>query len=292
MAERDSIEQKVFLVTGATSGIGRATALALAEMGARVIVHGRSREKAVDTATGVQNESGNPAVDTLLADYASLAQVRQMAGAFREKYGRLDALVNNAGAMFISREETADGFERTFQINHLAPFLLTNLLLPTLQQTAQAQGEARVVTVSSDAHKGRRLDFDDLQKQQGFQGMDMYGQSKLANLYFAYELARRVAGTGITSNALHPGFVASNIGANNIPFGGSLIRGLINLFTPRNAEEGAETGVYLATSPAVSGVTGEYFVDCQPVSSSPASRDESAARRLWERSAEMVGLQT
>lgn len=288
--ETDSLQDKVCLVTGATDGIGRATAKALAEKGARVVVHGRNREKAERTAAEIKAETRSGDVSYLLADFASLAEVRQLAAAFQEQYERLDVLVNNAGAMFISRQETADGFEKTFQVNHLAPFLLTNLLLDMLRQTAQRYGEARIINVSSDAHEGKRLDFDDLQKQHGYQGMNAYGQSKLANLYFTYELARRLAGSGVTANALHPGFVATNIGANNVPVVGRLVKGLINLLLARDPEKGAETPVYLATSPAVRGVSGEYFVDCERVPSSPASRDEEAARRLWARSAEMVGL--
>ena len=284
------LDEKIFLVTGATDGIGRAAARALAQDGGRVLVHGRNRAKTEQTVAQIKETSGNQAVSALLADFESLAAVQAMAAAFRERYRRLDGLINNAGTMFISRQVTADGFERTFQVNHLAPFLLTNLLLEVLQRTATEEGEARIVNVSSDAHEGRRLDFDDLQNRQEYRGMDVYGQSKLANLYFTYELARRLAGTGVTANALHPGFVATNLGANNIPLVGGLIKSMVNLFTPRDAEKGAETAVYLATSPAVRGVTGRYFVDCEPVSSSAASHDEAAARHLWMRSAEMVGL--
>lgn len=288
--EQVSVEEKVFLVTGATDGIGRETARALAEMGGQVVVHGRNATKTAQTVAAIKAETGNGAVSSLLADFASLGAVWEMATGFRKQHGRLDVLVNNAGAMFISRQETADGFEKTFQVNHLAPFLLTNLLLDTLQQTATVAGEARVVNVSSDAHQGKQLDFDDLQNRRSYRGMDAYGQSKLANLYFTYELARRLAGTAITANALHPGFVATNIGADNFPLLGGLVRRVINLFTPRDAVKGAETSIYLATSPAVRGVTEKYFVDCKPVPSSPASRDEAAAERLWARSAEMVGL--
>lgn len=285
-----SAKEKVFLVTGATDGIGQATARALAEQGGQVVVHGRDREKTAETIAEIVATTGNEAVSSVLADFASLAAVREMATAIRETHGRLDVLINNAGAMFISRQETADGFEKTFQVNHLAPFLLTNLLLGLLRQTTAMYGEARIVNVSSDAHQGKRLDFEDLQNGQRYRGMDVYGQSKLANLYFTFELARRLAGSGVTANALHPGFVGTNIGANNIPLAGGLLKRVINLFARRDPEKGAETSVYLATSPEVGGVSGRYFVDCEAVPPSRVARDEAAAARLWARSAEMVGL--
>ena len=274
------------MVTGATDGIGKVTVRVLAEQGARVIAAGRNRPKAERVVQEIRAETGNPAVDYLLADFASQAQVRRMAAQYQERYDRLDVLINNAGAYFLSRQESEDGIEMTLAVNHLAPFLLTNLLLDIIL----ASVPARIVNVSSDAHRGQRLDFDDLQNEENYSGQRAYGQSKLANLYFTYELARRLEGKDVTVNALHPGFVATNLGANNIPFFGSTVKSFINLFAGKDVEEGAETSIYLATSPEVAGVTGKYFVDCQPIPSSPASYDEEAARRLWEVSADWVGL--
>lgn len=274
------------LVTGATDGIGKVTARVLAEKGARVIAAGRNRRKAERTVQEIREKSQNPAVDYLLADFASQAAVRRMAAQFEERYDRLDVLVNNAGAYFLSRQETEDGIEMTLAVNHLAPFLLTNLLLDTILSSVPA----RIVNVSSGAHKGKRLDFDDLQNESGYRGQDVYGQTKLANLYFTYELAHRLEGSGVTVNALHPGFVATNMGANNIPLFAGAVKKFVNLFAGKDAEEGAATSIYLATSPEVAGITGQYFVDCQPVPSSPASYDEEAARRLWQASADLVGL--
>ena len=274
------------LVTGATDGIGKVTARVLAKKGARVIVAGRNRGKAERVVEEIRGQSRNPAVEYLLADFASQAEVRRMAAQFLEGHDRLDVLVNNAGAYFLSRQESEDGVEMTFAVNHLAPFLLTHLLLDTILSSAPA----RIINVSSDAHEGKGLDFDDLQNESGYSGFEAYGQSKLANLYFTYELARRLQGSDVTVNALHPGFVATNLGANNLPLFGSAVKKFVNLFAGKGVEEGAETTIYLASSPEVAGVSGKYFVDCQPVPSSEASYDEVAARQLWEVSADLLGL--
>lgn len=279
------MQNKIVMVTGATDGIGKVTARALVEQGAQVIVVGRNRAKTEKTVTEIKQKTGHDTVDYLLADFASQAEIRQLASRFQAQYDRLDVLVNNAGTMMISRKETADHLETTFAVNHLGPFLLTNLLLDLIKASAPA----RIVNVSSDAHQGQALDFDDLQMTQGYQGMMAYGRSKLANLYFTYELARRLSGTGVTVNALHPGFVATNLGADNIPLIGGLIKRVINL-AAMNVEKGAQTSIYLASSPEVDGVTGKYFVDCRPVSSSPVSYDETAARRLWQISEAFTGL--
>jgi NAD(P)-dependent dehydrogenase (short-subunit alcohol dehydrogenase family) len=232
-----------------------------------------------------RQESGNDAVEYLLGDFASQAAVRHMAAQYQERYDRLDVLINNAGAFFLRRGETEDGIERTFAVNHLAPFLLTLLLLDTLKASAPA----RIVNVSSEAHEGARLDLDDVQLRHGYTGMKAYGRSKLANLYFTYELARRLQGSGVTVNALHPGFVATNLGADNFPLVGRLAKALVNLFA-RDVAKGAQTSIYLACAPEVTGVTGKYFVDCEPVASSPVSYDREAARRLWQISARLVDL--
>jgi len=273
------------MVTGATSGIGKVTARVLAELGAHVVFVGRNEQKAAHTVHQINQKTGRDSAEFMLADFASLAATRALAAWFRGTHRRLDVLVNNAGAMFMRRQESQDGIEMTFAVNHLGYFLLTNLLLDLLKASAPA----RIVNVSSIAHEGTELDFDDLECRKNYAGMKAYGRSKLANLLFTYELARRLEGSGVTVNALHPGFVATNIGANNIPLFRRPIKWLINR-AAKNVEEGAQTSIYLASSPEVEGVTGKYFVDCKPVPSSAASYDEAAAHRLWQISAEMVGL--
>lgn len=279
------MQNKIVMVTGATDGIGKVTARVLVEKGAQVIVVGRNRAKTEKTVAEIKQKTGRESVDYLLADFASPTEIHQLATQFQARYDRLDVLVNNAGTMMISRKETADHLETTFAVNHLGPFLLTNLLLDLIKASAPA----RIVNVSSGAHKGQALDFDDLQMERSYQGMVAYGRSKLANLYFTYELARQLAGTGVTVNALHPGFVATNLGSDNIPLIGGLVKRVINLVA-MNVEKGAQTSIYLASAPEVDGVTGKYFVDCRPVSSSPVSYDETAARRLWQISETLTGL--
>ena len=276
------MQNKTCLITGATNGIGRAAAVGLAKLGATVIVAGRSEGRAKATVDHIKVKTGNPNVDFLLADLSVQKQVRGLADAFKSRYGRLDVLVNNAAAIFFRRQLSADGIEMNFAVNHLAYFLLTNLLLDTLKASAPA----RVINVASNSHRNKHLDFDNLELNRGYWAGKAYGRSKLCNLYFTYELARRLDGTGVTVNAMHPGFVRTNMAANN----GWVVR----LFLPlvhRNSltpEQGARTIVYLASSPDVEGVTGKYFVREREVASDPISYDESAARRLWEVSEEMT----
>ncbi len=279
-----TMEGKVCMVTGATSGIGRVTARALAERGATVIVVGRNPAKSAATVAHIRQQTGNPAVESMLADLSSLEQVRRLAAEFKKRYSRLNVLVNKAGAIYFSRQETADGFEMTFGLNHLNYFLLTNLLLDPLK----AGAPSRIVNVSSAVHMSATLNFDDLQSRKKYSGMSSYGRSKLANVLFTYELARRLQGTGITVNAVHPGMVATQFAANNGLLG-RLARPVMNLMS-LSEEEGADTLIYLATSPEVEGVTGKYFVHRRAVSSSPESYDEAEARRLWQVSEELVGL--
>jgi NAD(P)-dependent dehydrogenase (short-subunit alcohol dehydrogenase family) len=299
------------LVTGATAGIGAVTARELARRGAQVVIVGRSPERCAATAEAIRQETGNPAVEFLVADLSSQAAIRRLARAFRERHRRLHVLVNNAGALFAQRRESVDGIEMTLALNHLAYFLLTNLLLDVLKASAPA----RVVNVSSHAHEDvRGLDFGDLQAraharsfwgygESGFAsllftlvapmhhpGFLQYARSKLANLLFTYELARRLEGTGVTVNALHPGLVASHFMAGNGALGW-FMRRWVGLFGI-SAEEGAKTSVYLASSSEVAGVTGKYFAKEKAVASSPASRDEAAARRLWQLSEELTGAET
>ena len=275
---------KVCLITGGTGGIGRITAQALAASGAVVVIVARSQPKAEMVVKAIWEKTANPQVDYLICDLSVQADVRQVAHDFRSRYGRLDVLINNAGQFFIKHEMSQDGSEMTFALNHLAYVLLTNLLLDLLVASAPA----RIINVSSMAHVGSRLNLNNLQNERGYNGWKAYGQSKLANLYFTYELARRFQGTGVTANALHPGFVATNFGKSN----GGLFIPIFKLaqlvaITP---EQGAETSIYLATSPEVAGVTGKYFIKCKAAPSSRASYDEETARRLWEISEEMTGL--
>lgn len=276
---------KICLVTGATDGIGKETARVLLQLGATVVAVGRSPQKIEQTAQELKQKSGSTRLEFLQADFADQEQIRQLAAQFQAKYEQLDVLINNAATVTISRQETEDGLEMMFAVNHLGYFLLTMLLLETLKASAPS----RIVNVASDAHEGIDLNFADLQSEHDFSGLKVYGRSKLANIYFTYELARRLEGSGVTVNVLHPGFIATNLGANNVPVIGGLIKKIVNL-SAKDVSKGAETIIYLATSPEVEGVNGKYFVDCQPKSSSPVSYDETAAQQLWSVSAEMVGL--
>lgn len=286
MASSTAMEGKVVLVTGATNGIGRVAARELARMGAHVIVVGRSQARIDETIGEIKQQTGSSKIDSLKADLSSMAAIRRLTEDFMARYDRLDVLVNNAGAFFQKRQESVDGFEMTFAVNHLNYFLLTNLLLDVLQASAPA----RIVNVSSDAHIGGPLKLDDLQSRQSYGGSGFlaYGQSKLANILFTYELARRLAGTGVTANALHPGFVATGFGKNNSGFM-RLAMSVMQLFalTP---EQGADTIIYLASAPEVEGVSGQYFEKRKAKSSSPHSYDEDAARRLWEISEKLTTL--
>jgi NAD(P)-dependent dehydrogenase (short-subunit alcohol dehydrogenase family) len=275
---------KVCLVTGATSGIGYETARGLAETGARVVLAGRDPEKGARVRQKIMESSGNAEVHYLNADLSSQDQVRRLAGDFMASYERLDVLVNNAGAAFLRRRLSADGIERTFALNHLSYFLLTCLLLETIK----ASTPARIVNVSSASHLSARIKFDDPGLERGYWVMGAYGQSKLGNLLFTYELARRLEGSGVTVNAMHPGWVRTNIGRDN----GWLVRILMQLLQlgARSPAQGAQTILYLATSPEVEGVSGRYFIDERAVKSSPASYDREFARRLWDISARMTAL--
>jgi len=275
---------KVCLVTGATAGIGEVTARELAKQGATVVVAGRSLERCENTTRRIREQTSNPNVDFLAADLSSQRQIRRLAEDFRGRYQRLDVLVNNAGAFYMKRQESSDGIEMTFALDHLNYYLLTLLLLDLLEDSAPA----RIVNVSSGAHQGGQIRFDDLNGKQKFSGWGAYSQAKLANVLFTYELDRRLKGKGITANALHPGFVATQFAKNN----GAIYRAsmsVVHLFA-RTPEQGASTSIYLASSPEVEGVTGKYFVDQKPARSSPASYDLATAEKLWQVSAEMVGL--
>lgn len=281
---------RVCLITGATNGIGKVTARELARMGATVVVVGRSEGKALRTVAEIKAETKNPQVDYLLADLSSMDAVRHLADAFRAEYDHLHVLVNNAGAVFLKRYETVDGYERTFALNHLSYFLLTNLLLDMLKASGTPERKARIVNVSSDAHQRRELDFDDLQNERDYNGMRAYGQSKLENIMFTYELARRLEkeGANVTANALHPGFIASGFARNN----GLLVRIIMTLMSPfaKSPEEGARTSIYLASSPQVEGVSGRYYAEGEPAKSNAASMVGADWARLWDISEELTGL--
>ncbi len=282
MSERP-LEGDVALVTGATSGIGLATAERLAQLGATVCVAGRRPERLDAAADRILRSAGH-APDLLLADFRHLDEVRAMARVFAGRHDRLDILVNNAGLLNGRRELTPDGNEVTFQVDHLAHFLLTHELLPQLLSASAA----RVITVSSVAHESARgIDFGDLTGARHYRPYGAYAQAKLANVLFAYELARRLAGTGVTSNAVHPGNVRTRFGRGPgaFAFGWELVQPFL-----RTPEHGAETPVWLASSPDVAGVTGAYFVDCRERPSSPISYDEQLARRLWDVSEVLCGV--
>ena len=272
------------LITGATSGIGRATALGLAGMGATLVVLARDRHKG-ETLLGELRAAGAEDATLLLADLSRQAEVRRVAAEFLASPRPLHVLINNAGVVNVGRSETADGIETTFAVNHLAYFLLTNLLLDRLRASAPA----RIVNVASDAHKFAPLDFDDLNSLKRYATMRVYGQSKLANILFTSELARRLEGSGVTVNALHPGAVATGLGQNN----GAWARALIAVLRPffRTPDDGAATSIYLASAPEVASVSGKYFAKRREKRPSAAAQDAAAAHRLWQVSAQMVGLQ-
>ena len=275
---------KTCVVTGATSGIGEVTARELAAKGARVLLVGRSAARCEATAGRIRGRVPGADVEFLVADLSSQAEVRRVAAEILGKTPRLDVLVNNAGALFTKRAESVDGIEMTLALNHLGYFVLTSLLLDALR----AGAPSRVVSVSSDAHKMvGGIDFDDLQGRRRYSGLRAYGQSKLANILFTTELARRLAGSGVAANALHPGVVATNFGANN----GAASRVLRRVFdlVSIGVERGAQTSIFLATSPEVEGVTGRYFAKSREARPTAAALDESAARRLWEVSEGLTG---
>ena len=279
------MNNKIVIVTGANAGIGKVTARELAKMGAHVVMICRSQQRGEAARQEIINASGSKKVDLLIADLSSQADIRQVAAEFQQKYDRLDVLVNNAGAYFRTRHESVDGFELTFALNHIGYFLLTNLLLDMLKASAPA----RIVNVSSDAHKGGKVDFDDLQatKSYGQQGFGAYSNSKLMNILFTNELARRLEGTNVTANSLHPGFVASNFAKNN---GGiaKLFMPIMHLFAI-SEDKGAETSIYLASSPEVEGVTGKYFFKKKAIEPAEQAKATAVARQLWEVSEELTG---
>ena len=275
---------KVVMVTGANSGIGKATSLALAKMGATVVMVARSKEKGETARSEIIRESQNNSVDLLLADLSSLESVRTLASEFQKKYSRLHVLINNAGLFNQRRRVTPDGYENTLATNYLGAFLLTNLQLDLLKASAPS----RIINVSSVGHYNGHINFDDLNLEKQYGGWKAYGQSKLALVLFTHELAKKLQGTGVTVNSVHPGTVATNIWTR--PFGPlGFIMALPKLFMT-SPEKGAETIVYLASSPEAKGLSGEYLEKLKVKKSSDESYDEEIAQRLWDVSAKLTRL--
>ena len=284
VSENGGMEGKVVLITGASSGIGKAAATALAAMGAEVVVTGRNKERGEKAVAEIRRGSGSERVSLMLADLAVQAEVRKLAEVFKERHDRLDVLVNNAGLIQSRRTETPDGIELTLAVNHLAPFLLTNLLLEVLKGSAPS----RIITVSSEARRNAQIDFDDLQSQRRYRAFPVYGMTKLANILFTYELAERLRGTGVVASCLHPGSVNTNFGNDNRSPGILLFRA----FKPfmRTPEQGADTVIYLASSPEAAEMNGKYLTDREEVS--PAEpRDAVAQKRLREVSEALTNLE-
>jgi len=280
------MQGKACMVTGANSGIGKATALGLAQVGANVVMVARDRARGEVAQNEVKAKSGNNSVDLLVADLSSQQSIRKLVENFKQHYKQLHVLINNAGVFMLTRRETVDGLEITFAVNYLAPFLLTNLLLDVLKASAPA----RIVNVSSEAHENGYIKMDDLQAKKNYRPFRAYGQSKLALVMFTYELARRLQGTGVTANCLHPGFVATNIGQSGVVPVARPVAKFVLSFLGISPEEGAKTSIYLATSTDVEDVTGKYFVKSVISRSAPISYDESLQRQLWEESAKLVKL--
>ena len=276
---------KVCLVTGANAGIGKATTLGLARMGATVVMVCRNRERGESAQAEIAAKSGSRNVDLLIADLSSQGSIRKLARAFTSQYPQLHVLINNAGTITPRRRLTVDGIETQFAVNHLAPFLLTNLLLDTLKTSAPA----RVVTVSSQVHSKSPLDFDDLCSESEYTASQVYRKTKLANILFTYELARRLEGTGVTANCLHPGVIATKLlddymgGSHEAGFGSGDSFG-------DSPEQGAAVVLHVATSPEIEGLSGKYFYDNAVRETAPVTYDEEHARQLWDISVDLTGI--
>lgn len=278
------MKDRIVVVTGGTDGIGKVTARELAALGAHVTIVGRNAAKGDTVMRELRAQTGNEHLDFLLADLSTRTGVLKAGSALNERFGRIDVLVNNAGAMFQTRQLSADGVEMTFALNHLGYFHLTSQVIGLLKEADRG----RVVNVASAAHVGAKLDMSDLQLERNYSGWTAYCRSKLANIHFTYELARRLEGTRVTANCLHPGFVASSFGNNNGGFF-RLLFGLAKRVAAITESEGAKTSLHLATSPDLKLVTGKYFDKCKPVPSSPVSYDAAVASQLWERSEVLCG---
>ena len=281
---KDRMRGKTVVITGATSGIGEVAAMRLAEQGARIVFTARDQKRAGETMAKLRKANGGVEHAMHLADLSLLAEQKRLAGALAAE-PRIDVLVNNAGALFNKRIETADGLEKTFALNHMAYFTLTNLLLDRIKGTAGA----RIVVVASNAHRGATLDFADLQSRHGYSGFKVYSRSKLCNILFTRALAKKLEGSGVTANSLHPGFVATRFGDQS----GGVLQRLVSIAKPVGAispEEGARTIIYLASSPEVAMVSGEYFYECKVVTPTQEARNDVDAERLWEISAQISSV--
>jgi retinol dehydrogenase 12 len=278
------VKNKVCVITGATDGIGKEAAYALALQGAKLLIQGRDPDKGARAVAELKSRSHNTAIEFLQADFGSLAEVRQLAAAVLERAPRIDVLINNAGGMFVNRTVSKEGYELTLAVNHLAPFLLTHLLLNSLKSGSQP----RIVTTASHAHRGATLDFDDLQATRQYSAMGAYGRSKLANILFTRTLAKRLAGTPVTATCLHPGFVRTSIARDLGAIPKTLFR-LLSWFI-RSPQKGAQTLVYLSSSAEVQGASGGYYFDCKLTQPSPAAQDDRVAEQLWQQSAKLVGI--
>jgi NAD(P)-dependent dehydrogenase (short-subunit alcohol dehydrogenase family) len=276
---------KTVVITGATSGIGEVAACALAQQGARIVLVARDRARGERTLARIETVAPDRHHVVHYANLSRLAEMKRVAEAIAGSEARIDVLINNAGALFGTRQVTGDALEMTFATNHIAYFVLTNLLLARLQATPGA----RIVSTASDAHKRAKLDFGDLQLEKGYSGFGMYGRSKLMNILFTRELARRLAGSGVTANCLHPGFVATRFADASGGLTSLVVKGAKKFaLTP---EEGAKTLIYLASSPEVDGVTGKYFEKCKEATPTAEAQNDADARRLWEMSLQLSGLE-
>jgi NAD(P)-dependent dehydrogenase (short-subunit alcohol dehydrogenase family) len=280
-----SMTDKTLLITGGTGGIGKAAAIALASLGARVGITGRDRTRAEEAAAAIARESGNPAVDVFVADMSSQAEVRRLADEVLSIYPQLHVLLNNVGGFWAHRHVTVDGHEHTFALNHLAPFLLTNLLVDRLK----ASSPARVVTVSSGAQSMGRIDFEDLMGEQKYSGQRAYNQSKLANVMFTFELAKRLEGAGVTATVMHPGMTNTAFSAEDPARAFAPLVAVLRPFM-KSPEQGASTAVYLAGSPEAEDATGLYFAKGKATKSNESAYDAATTARLWDVSADLVGL--
>jgi len=280
------MQDRVCVITGGTDGIGKAAAYGLAVQGAKLLIHGRDPGKGARAVAELKARSGNSAIEFLPADFSSLADVRRLAAMIVERTPRIDVLVNNVGGVFGKRTLSKDGYEMTFAVNHLAPFLLTHLLVDTLKGSTPS----RIVTTASRAHQSAKISFDDLQTTRKFSPMGAYGSSKLANILFTRALAKRLEGTAVTATCLHPGFVRTNFGRDvDMPPWLKRIFGFAGRFA-RTPEKGAETVIYLASAPQVQGASGGYYFDCKLTQPSPAAQDDTAAEQLWRVSEQLVGI--
>lgn len=284
------IDKRV-LITGATNGIGKQAALELAQMGAAVVIVGRDEAKTRKVSTDLKTLSGNANIDLAVGDLSSMADVRRIASEYRDTYGRLDVLLNNAGASYSTYQQSVDGYEMTFALNHFSYYLLTNLLLDIMTLTAREHGEARIINVSSSAHNSAGADglrLADMQDRSRFRAFRAYGGSKLANVLFTYELARRLEGTGVTVNAVHPGLVNTGIGDNMTGLMRPIFK-LMKTLAGRTPQKGAETLIYLAADTKAAGISGKYWFDKKQLRSSQISYSRDQQTALWEFSAQATG---